>query len=274
MGALGYTSRTLRGANGTGIGVSGFSHCVVSFIGLQTEFPILVCDLATGTDAIIGTDVLGSVLPHTLDINNSLLFTDGGASLLLHRRDTALSGRVFMVGHCSVPPYSEDVLHGTVCTTCGRPMPSSGLLESLTLFAENTGLVVGRTLVDPSRWRVPVRSNFSQDTVMVEPFSEVGMVTQISAIQAVTEPTGRSMHLRDLLDQTSRDLDDTQLAGVLFCYSDLFPGSTLTGHTDVVEHEINTGDGSSIRCVPHRMSPQRMKKRRGVCCRDADRWPD
>ena len=50
----------------------------------MTEFPILVCDLATGTDAIIGTDVLGSVLPHTLDIKNGLLFTDGGSSLQLH----------------------------------------------------------------------------------------------------------------------------------------------------------------------------------------------
>ena len=80
--ALGYTSRTLRGANGTGIGVSGCSHCVVSFMGLQTEFPILVCDFATGTDAIIGTDVLGSVLPHTLDIKNGLLFTEGGGGVL------------------------------------------------------------------------------------------------------------------------------------------------------------------------------------------------
>ena len=235
-------------------------HCAVKTrLGLQTEFPILVCDLATGTDAIIGTDVLGSVLPHTLDIKNGLLFTDGSASLQLHQRDTTLSGRVFTVGHCSVPPYSEAVLHCTVHTTGGRPMPSSGLLEGLTLFAENTGLVVGRTLVDPSRWRVPVLvSNFSQDTVMVEPFSEVGMVAQISAIQAVTEPMGRPaccgeslpMHLRDLLDQTSRDLDDTQqrqLAGVLLCYSDLFPGpgSTLTGNTDAVEHEINMGDVAS-----------------------------
>ena len=33
VGALGFTSRTLRGANGTGIGVSGCSHCVVSFMG-------------------------------------------------------------------------------------------------------------------------------------------------------------------------------------------------------------------------------------------------
>ena len=54
---------------------------MVSFIGLLAEFPILVCDLASGTDAIIGTDVLGSVLPHTLDMKNGLLFTEGGASL-------------------------------------------------------------------------------------------------------------------------------------------------------------------------------------------------
>ena len=38
VGALVCTSRTLRGANGTGIGVSGCSHCVVSFMGLLTEF--------------------------------------------------------------------------------------------------------------------------------------------------------------------------------------------------------------------------------------------
>ena len=81
---LGPTARTLRSANGTRIGVSGCSQCVVSFLGLQVKFPVLVCDLATGTDAIIGTDDLGSVLPHTLDIKNGLLFTEGGASLQLH----------------------------------------------------------------------------------------------------------------------------------------------------------------------------------------------
>ena len=125
VGALGRMSRTLRGANGSRIEIQGFSHCVVSFMGLQTEFPILVCDLAVGTDSIIGTDTLGTVLPHTLDIKNSLLFTDGGVLLQLHQIDTALSGRVFMVGHCSIPPYSEAVLHCTVRTAAGRPMPSS-----------------------------------------------------------------------------------------------------------------------------------------------------
>ena len=34
----------------------------------------------------------------------------------------------------------------------------------------------------------------------------------------------------------------------------------LTGHTDAVEHDINTGDRPPIRCAPRRMSPQKMKK--------------
>ena len=199
----------------TGIKVSGCSHCVVSFMGLQTEFPIIICNLATGTDAIIGTDVLGPVLPHTLDIKNGLLFTKGGASLQLHRRDSALSGRVFTVGHCSIPPYSEAVLHCSVRTTGGRALPSSGLLEGLTLFAENTGLIVGRTLVDPSKWKIPVLvSNFSQETIVVDPFTEVGMITQVTAIQCVTEPPQQSnsatsalpRHLQDLVEQTCRDI--------------------------------------------------------------------
>ena len=58
------------------------------------------------------------------------------------------------------------------------------------------------------------------------------------------------------------DMQQRQLAGVLLRYSDLFPvpGSTLTGHTDAVEHKIDMGDGSPIRCTPRRMSPPKMKK--------------
>ena len=274
MGALQITARTLRSANGTGIEVLGCSRCSVSFLGLRTEFPIIICSLAAGTDAIIGTDVLGSVLPHTLDIKNGLLFAQGGASLQLHRRDSALSGRVFTVGHSSIPPYSEAVLHCSVRTTGGRALPSSGLLEGLTLFAEETGLIVGRTLVDPSGWKVPVLiSNFSQETVVVSPFTEVGMIAQVTAIQSVTDDRIRLRgvtgelphHLQDLVDQTSGDLDGDQrrrLAEVLLEYADIFPvpGDPLTGHTDAVEHDINTGDRSPIRCAPRRMSPQKMTK--------------
>ena len=45
VGSLRPTVRRLRGANGSQINISGCSSCVVSFLGLRTEFPILVCDL-------------------------------------------------------------------------------------------------------------------------------------------------------------------------------------------------------------------------------------
>ena len=108
---------------------------------------------------------------------------------------------------------------------------------------------------------------------MVSPFTEVGMIAQVTAIQSVTDDriqrrgvTGElPHHLRDLVNQTSGDLDGDQrcrLAEVLLEYADIFPvpGDPLTGHTDVVEHDINTGDRSPIRCAPRRMSPQKMKK--------------
>ena len=124
VGPVRQTGRRLRGANGSQIEISGCSYCMVSFLGLRAGFDILVCDLST--DAIIGTDTLGSVLPHTLDIKKGLLFTEGGVSLQLHRKDAALSGRVFTVGHCSVPPHSEAVLHCTTRTVGGRSLPPPG----------------------------------------------------------------------------------------------------------------------------------------------------
>ena len=81
------------------------------------EFSDFVCDLATGTDAIIGTDVLGSVLPNTLDIKNGLLFTEGGASLQLHPQDSALSGRVLQWVTARFHPIQR--LYYTVL--CGLP---------------------------------------------------------------------------------------------------------------------------------------------------------
>ena len=272
VGVLRPTTRKLRGANGSQIEISSCSCCVVSFLGLRTEFPVLVCNLSTYV--IIGTDTLGSILPHTLDIKNGLLFMEGGVSLHLHRRDAALSGRVFTVGHCSIPPHSEAVLHCTTRTVGGRSLPPSGLLEGLTVFSENTGLVVGRTLVDPSGWKVPVLvSNFGQETVMVEPFSEVGMIAQVSAIQPTMnkrrhtscDPATLPEHLQDLLERTSGDLDGVQknqLASTLLEFVDLFPtpGSTLTGHTDAVEHNIDTGDSQPVRCAPRRMSSQKIKR--------------
>ena len=114
----------------------------------------------------IGDHSVGFVVDAAAQMELALKYRDtlatwyrlcGGASLQLHRWDSALSGRVFTVGHSSIPPYSEAGLHCYVRTTGGRALPSSGLLEGLTLFAENTGLIVGITLVDPSKWKISAK---------------------------------------------------------------------------------------------------------------------
>ena len=75
-------------------------------------------------------------------------------------------------------------------------------------------------------------------TVMVEPFSEIGMIGQVTAIQPVmdrssgtpVDPVGLPEHLQELLERTSEDLEDPQrnrLAQTLLEFVDLFPGSGI-----------------------------------------------
>ena len=80
------------------------------------------------------------------------------------------------------------------------------------------------------------------------------------------DPSMLPEHLKDLLYRTSDDLEDLQrgqLAETLLEFVDLFPvpGSALTGHTDAVEHAIDTGDSRSIPYSPRRMSQQKIKQK-------------
>ena len=109
-------------------------------------------------------------------------FTDGGVSLL--------SGRVFTVGQyhhtqrqCFIAPYACEQW------AAGPRLPADYWTY---IICGEYGPCGGRTLVDPSKWNVP-------ETVMVEPFSEVGMVTQISAILSITEPHCRASCSNDSL---------------------------------------------------------------------------
>ena len=84
-------------------------------------------------------------------------------------------------------------------------------------------------------------------------------------MHASYDPAMLPDHLQDMLNLTSENLDGVQrgqLANTLLQFTDLFPvpGSALTGHTDAVEHSIDTGTTTPIRCAPRRMSPQKIKK--------------
>ena len=84
------------------------------------------------------------------------------------------------------------------------------------------------------------------------------MVAQISIIQSVTEPMFRPLCRPDVSGSGQRTA--TSIGERLTSIFGFISRSTLTDHTDAVEHEIDTGDGSPIRCKPRQMSPQKMKK--------------
>ena len=93
VGALQTTARTLRSANGTGIEVLGCSRCSVSFLDCGRSSPLSSAvwrqELTRSSDRCVG-----SVLPHTLDIKNGLLFTQGWSIT------TAAPARFSSIGSC------------------------------------------------------------------------------------------------------------------------------------------------------------------------------
>ena len=157
------------------------------------------------------------MLPHTLDIKNGLLFTDGGISLL-HRIDTALSA---VFSPLAIVRYHHTQMQGFIAP-CEQwavgPCPPVGYWKDLhylrkiraVWWAELLRIILNGMFrfMCPTSARRLLWSNL---------FSEVGMVAQISDIHSITEPHCRASysddslptHLQELLDQTSRDLDST-----------------------------------------------------------------
>ena len=97
------------------------------------------------------------------------------------------------------------------------------------------------------------------------------MIAQVSAIQPTMDklphpscdPVTLPEHLQGLLECASSDLDNlqkSQLANTSLEFVDLFPipGSALTGHTDVVEHTIDTGDSPPGVCLPRRLNRRKF----------------
>ena len=90
--------------------------------------------------------------------------------------------------------------------------------------------------MDPSGWKVPVLvSNFGQETIMVEPFSEIGMIAQVSAIQPV-------------MCQPSRPGCDPSMSNI---YEDFWTGH-LTTWTTLREASWRIHCCSSWTCSPCR----------------------
>ena len=274
----------LEAANKSDMRVHGMCSLELSVHGLLISIDAVVVDL--NCQAILGMDILGdaSKLPFILDLVDGTLSGGGYETIQLHRFHAATECFAETIDPVCIPPHSEVMLWAKLKTNNGRRGPTAGVVLALQSFVQEFGLLVGRSLVraDAEDWKVPIllynlctkkSTDCTCNPVIIPGHTRIARVEDIQAIQhIVTRETERGAgecalppHLIDVLDTASdltSDLTSDQrarAADLLAKHINTFPapGTPITGRTDAVMHEIDTGSTRPIRCNLRKLSPKK-----------------
>ena len=274
----------LEAANKSDMRVHGMCNLDLSVHGLIINMDALVVDL--NCHAILGMDVLGdaSKLPFILDLVGGTLSGGGYETIQLHRFQAATECFAETTDSVCIPPHSEVMLWAKLKTNNGRRGPTAGVVLALQTFVQEFGLLVGRSLVraDAEDWKIPILI-YNSDPCTMQPdacacnpvilpaHTRIARVEEIQAIQHIgsreteiqTEEGALPPHLIDVLDAAT-ELTANQrarAAHLLAKHVKTFPapGTPITGHTEAVMHDIDTGSTRPIRCNPRKLSPKKIK---------------
>ena len=231
-------------------------------------------------------DILGdaSTLPFILDLVDGTLSGGGYETIQLHRFNAATECFAETTDPVCIPPHSEVMLWAKLKTNNGRRGPTAGVILALQTFVQEFGLLVGRSLVcaEAEDWKIPIliynsdpcttkSTDCTCNPVIIPGHTRIARVEEIQAIQHIgTRETERGAgecalppHLIDVLDAAT-DLTSDQrarAADLLAKHIRTFPapGTPITGRTEAVMHEIDTGSTRPIRCNPRKLSPKKIK---------------
>ena len=135
---------------------------------------------------------------------------------------------------------------------------------------------------DTEDWKIPVLiynsdpcttriSECTCNPVMIPGHTRIARVEEIQAIQHIgsretLRDTGECAlppHLIDVLDDATELTRDqrARAAALLAKHVDTFsaPGTPITGRTEAVVHDIDTGSTRPIRCNLRKLSPKKIK---------------
>ena len=274
----------LEAANKSDMSVHGTCNLDLSVHGLVINMDALVVDL--NCNAILGMDVLGdaSKLPFILDLVGGTLSGGGYETIQLHRFQAATECFAETTESVCIPPHSEVMLWAKLKTNNGRRGPTAGVVLALQSFVQEFGLLVGRSLVraDVDDWRVPILIYNSDpctmqpadclcNPIIVPAHTRIARVEEIQAIQHIgsryidtnTEQNTLPPHLIDVLDAATEltPIQRARAATLLAKHVKTFPapGTPITGRTEAVMHDIDTGSTRPIRCNPRKLSPKKIK---------------
>ena len=278
----------LEAANKSDMSVHGMCNLELSVHGLIINMDALVVDL--NCHAILGMDILGdaSKLPFILDLVGGTLSGGGYETIQLHRFQAATECFAETTDSVCIPPHSEVMLWAKLKKNNGRRGPTAGVVLALQTFVQEFGLLVGRSLVraDAEDWKIPIliynsdpctkkpadcTCNPVSATQLVPAHTRIALVEEIQAIQHIgsretethTEEGALPQHLIDVLDAAT-ELTTNQrarAANLLAKHVQTFPapGTPITGRTEAVMHDIDTGSTRPIRCNPRKLLPKKIK---------------
>ena len=268
----------LEAANKSEKRVHGMCSLELSVHGLIIHIDTVVVDL--NCQAILGMDILGDAtkLPFILDLVDGTLSGGGYETIQLHHFHAATECFAETTDTVCIPSHSEVMLWAKLKTNNGRRRPTAGVVLALQTFVQEFGILVGRSLVraDADDWKVLILlynsdpcTKRSKDCkcnpVIIPARTRIARVEEIQATQNIgTRETERSAgecilppHLLDVLDAASELTSDNLLAKHMHRFP--APGTPITGRTEAVVHDIDTGSTRPIRCNPRKLSPKKIK---------------
>ena len=260
-------------ADGSSLPFLGCGSFELQFGDTQVEHPVWVAEIEP--EGILGLDFFQDYDCELVRRNGHYKLSMG--STCGNRIDFQVSPsclRVAVDETTLVPPKSEAVIRAKII---GPNTPILGILEPTTRLMESNNLMLARTLVDTGAGLIPLRVlNPSDEPRMLYRNTVAATCEQVNLVattgdKKVSAVTGRSTnqqapvpeHLMDLFERSSKDLSQNQqldLAELLSEFADVFSASpTDLGRTDLVQHEINTGNAAPIRQGARRL-PIHLKR--------------
>lgn len=265
---LGKISTNLTTADGDPLNVAGIATIPLCIEKHFVYHSVVVADLGE-LDGILGMDFL-TKNEVSFDISKGLLMSPN-FQVQMHRdkNKREICARVHLSHTVHIPPKSEIYVEGEI--RGHLPNIKQGCLEPLDQFRGSKDLLMPKSIVNLSTENVI----FSIMNPTHEPkiIKQNVQVASVQPIECVIECDPDSLpkrvdtrqkqimlpeHLQQLVDKSSQKLTHTErdrLASVIADYADVFVGPDgKLGHTDLVQHEIETSDSRPIK-LPLRRLP-------------------
>ena len=266
-------------ADGSDLPVKGAIKTLLSFEGVDVWQTVLVADIEA--DGLLGIDFFKE---HDCELRykEKILSIAEISVPFREERGSQVSCRVTAAKTVVVPPLSEVILEGYVVGRSNRPM--NAVVESVSSFGRETGLLVGKALVDTATGSVPLRIlNPREEPVEVFQGTDIALAQPILRVESVCEESdveqvvnqvsgghsSGSAHvetefqgpfqedLQGLMDRSTAELNADQARQVrqlIWENASVFSsGTNDLGRTDVLKHRIDTGDNKPVKLPPRKI---------------------